>query len=223
MYGARLERIPVGEVLQYLGFRGGALPEGQEALIRSCSEQLMTVARPRAVYRLFPLSGGQPAGAALNLEGEDIRRHLAECEQTVLMAATLGPDVETLLLRSQVTDLARALVLDSAASAAIENVCDNLEADLRREFEARGLFLTDRFSPGYGDLPLSLQRPLCEVLDTRRRIGLAVSGSGILIPRKSVTAILGVSDTPRQRRFSGCVACPSFPDCDRKRCTRPPF
>lgn len=222
MYTPRLEQIPISEVLQYLGCRGGAVPEGQASLLQSCAEQVMTVARPRIVYRFFPLSRGQLEGAALTLSGQDIQRHLEGCVQGVLMAATLGPEVETLLMRTQVVDMARALVLDSAASAAIENVCDNLESDLRRDCQARGLFLTDRFSPGYGDLPLSLQAPVCEVLDTRRRIGLAVSASGILIPRKSVTALLGVSPAPRTRPFAGCAGCPRFQSCDRKRCSRPP-
>lgn len=76
------------------------------------------------------------------------------------MAATLGADVEQLLMHVQVSDMARALILDSCASAAVENLCDNLEADLRTQVEAEGCYLTDRFSPGYGDLPLPSRRLL---------------------------------------------------------------
>ena len=218
MLEPRLEGVNPNEVLLYLGYRGGGVPEEQAQLIHHCIRDVLAAARPRLVYRVFPVSDGQLTGAALTLEGEDIRRHLEDCFRAVLMAATLGPDVETLLLRSEVTDMARAVVLDSVASAAIENVCDNLEADLRREYEAQGLYLTDRFSPGYGDLPITLQAPLCEVLDTRRRIGLTVSESGILLPRKSVTALLGISNTPRTRRSSGCANCSLFHSCDRRKC-----
>lgn len=218
MLEPRLEGVNPNEVLLYLGYRGGGVPEEQAQLIHRCIRDVLSAARPRLVYRVFPVSAGQLNGAALTLEGEDIRRHLEGCAQAVLMAATLGPDVETLLLRSEVTDMARAVVLDSVASAATENVCDNLEADLRQEYKAQDLYLTDRFSPGYGDLPITLQAPLCEVLDTRRRIGLTVSGSGILLPRKSVTALLGVSNTPRTRRFSGCANCSLFHSCDRRKC-----
>lgn len=215
---SRLEGVDRSEVLRYLGYRGQTLPPEQERLLESCTRALLTAARPRAVYRVFPVQDGQLSGTSLTLTGQDIRRHLSGCTQAVLMAATLGAEVETLLLRAEVTDMARALVLDSVASAAIENVCDNLEADLRREYEARGLFLTGRFSPGYGDLPLSLQGPLCEVLDARRRIGLTVSGSGILIPRKSVTALLGVSDAPGRGHRAGCAGCALFTTCDHKKC-----
>jgi hypothetical protein len=214
----RLEGVNPNEVLLYLGYRGGGVPEDQAQLIQRCIGDVLSASRPRLVYRVFPVSGGQLTGAALSLEGEDIRRHLDACPQAVLMAATLGPDVETLLMRAEVTDMARAVVLDSVASAAIENVCDNLEADLRREYEGQGLYLTDRFSPGYGDLPIRLQAPVCEVLDTRRRIGLSVSESGILLPRKSVTALMGVSEIPRPRRSSGCANCSLFHTCDRRKC-----
>ena len=213
----RLEGVDRSEVLRYLGCRGSVPPE-QEALLCSCEEELRATARPRIVYRVFPVREGKLGGTALTLEGEDIRRHLEGCSQAVLMAATLGAEAETILLRAEVSDLARALVLDSVESAAIEQVCDLLEADLRREFETRGLFLTGRYSPGYGDFPLRLQGPLCEVLDARRRIGLSVSGSGILIPRKSVTAVLGVSERPLVRRRAGCEECSLFATCDHKKC-----
>ncbi len=60
---------------------------------------------------------------------------------------------------------------------------------------AQALYLTDRFSPGYGDMPLAQSGQICEVLNTGRSIGLTVSQSGILMPRKSVTAVLGISRT----------------------------
>ncbi len=213
MLNARLDTINRSEVLLYLGCRGGQVPEDLERSMDECWEQLKIVARPRLTYRIFPVENGQLSGSGLLLEGRDIQRHLEDCYEAVLLAATLGPDVETLLMRTQVMDMARALVLDSTASAAIENVCDNFEKDLRADCQSKGLFLTDRFSPGYGDLPIGLQQQLCEVLDTRRRIGLTVSQSGILIPRKSVTAILGVSETPRFRRSSGCANCTMFHSC----------
>lgn len=213
MLQARLEGINPNEVLLYLGYTGGAVPEEVERAIADCSEEILRTARPKLTYRIFPVESDLPAGLGFRPEGEDIRRHLSGCTHAVLMAATLGPDVETLLMRTQITDMARALILDSCASTAIEAVCDAFESDLRRQYETEGRYLTDRFSPGYGDLPIAQQAAFCEVMDTRRRVGLTVSGSGILIPRKSVTAVLGVADTPRTRRSSGCANCTMFRTC----------
>jgi hypothetical protein len=213
MIQPRITGINPWEVLRYLGVSNGEAPEDLLETVRRCGEEIQRVARPRVVWRLFPLEGTTPAGTSLTLTGEDIRRHLHDCHQCVLMAATLGADVERLLMHTQVSDMAKALILDSCASSAVENLCDNFEADLRLQVEAEGLFLTDRFSPGYGDLPLALQREFCTLLNTQRQIGLTVSPTSLLIPRKSVTAVLGVSPTPRTTRSSGCQNCKMFATC----------
>ena len=89
--------------------------------------------------------------------------------------------------------------------------------DLRREVEAEGLYLTDRFGPGYGDLPLSAQKKLCAALDTGRRIGLSLSPSLLMIPGKSVTAVLGIADMQKPLRKRGCENCSLFRDCMYRR------
>jgi hypothetical protein len=209
-----LGEINVNQVLLYLGYHGGQVPDEVEESIARCWAELKTAARPRCLWRAFELEEGcRPAGTALTLEGADIRAHLGGCSQVVLMAATLGPDVETLLMRAQITDMARAVVLDACASSAIENVCDNLEQELRADCAAQGRYLTDRYSPGYGDMPIRQQGDFCRVLDTQRRMGLTVSERDLLIPRKSVTAVLGIADTPRTRRSRGCEHCSMFRTC----------
>ena len=76
-----------------------------------------------------------------------------------------------------------------------------------------GCYFPFRFSPGYGDLPITLQNQLLDLLDAPRRVGLTASASHILIPRKSVTAILGVSDRPVAQGARSCVSCPAWAGC----------
>lgn len=213
----RLEHINPNEVLLYLGYHGGEVPPDVEQDITACSQLLLKTAQPRLTYRVYPVENSQLVGVSFPLLGNDIHRHLENCTHAVLLAATIGAQVETLLMRTQVTDMAKALILDSCASTAIENVCDNFENDLRAHYAQQGLYLTDRFSAGYGDMPITQQSGFCDLLDTRRRIGLSVSQSGILLPRKSVTAVLGVSPTPRTRRSSGCAHCNLFRTCTIRR------
>lgn len=200
------------EILRYLGCTGEP-PEELLRLVREGIAQIAETARPRQVWRLQDLEGTHPVGTSVTFQGEDIRRHLQGCDQVVLMAVTLGPDVETLLLRKEVQDKAQALVLDCCASAGVEAVCDQLESRLRAEWRERGKYLTDRFSPGYGDFPIGQQPELCRLLDTQRRIGLSLTASGIMVPRKSVTAVLGIADTPRHRRSQGCAGCSMYENC----------
>lgn len=209
-----LTEVNRNQVLLYLGYRGGEVPPEVEESITRCWSEVQSAARPHRLWRSFPLENGcRLGGTNLTLEGADIRAHLADCARVVLMAATLGPDVETLLARAQVTDMARAVVLDACASSAIELVCDALEEELRADCADKGWYLTDRYSPGYGDMPIHQQGDVCRVLDTQRRMGLTVSGRDLLIPRKSVTAVLGIADTPRSRRSRGCEHCSMFRTC----------
>ena len=173
---------------------------------------LLKTARPRVTWRLFSrLPDGTLTGTDFRPKGEDVGRLLTDCDQVILMAATLGMEAETLLRRTQAKDMAMALILDAAAGAAVENVCDNFCADLAAAFAPR--FLTERFSPGYGDLPLGQQEDLFRLLDISRRIGVSLTESGLMLPQKSVTALIGVSDRPQSRRVRGCDGCALSADC----------
>ena len=105
----------------------------------------------------------------------------------------------------------------SQKEAAIEAVLDGQEETLRAELSAQGLYLTDRLSPGYGDMPVAQTREICEVLSAQRAIGLTVSAGGVMIPRKSVTAVMGVSDVPVARRPTGCAGCAARETCTLRR------
>ena len=209
---ARLSGIERNQVLQYLGYRGGGLSEALSADLKRCERTLMAQARPRAVWRLYPLlPDGRLEGTDFTPAGESIRELLRDCDAVLLMAATLGSEVEQLIRRAQVGRMGDAVILDACGSAAIENVCDNLCADLEAAFAPR--YLTDRFSPGYGDMPLAQQAELFRVLDVTRRIGVSLSASGLMLPQKSVTALIGVSDSPQPRRHRGCASCSMFESC----------
>ena len=122
--------------------------------------------------------------------------------------------------RLELTDIALAAVVDAMASAVMEELCNALEAEIRTSVQAQGHYLTGRFSPGYGDCPLTLQQPFAIALDTVRGLGMAVTPENLLTPRKSVTAILGVADHPVTGARAGCGHCLLREKCEyRKRGT----
>ncbi len=207
----RLTELNHNEVLLYLGYKGQEIDPSLENQISRCIGKVMKTARPRLVYRRIPVLDG--AIPPLVLEGNDIRELLSTCHEAIIMAATLGSEAETLLRRMEVMNMADALIMDSAESTAIENVCNNFESDLRKELSADGLFLTDRFSPGYGDLPLESQKQISAFLDTEHRIGLTITENHLMIPRKSVTCIMGISRVEQKLRKRGCEVCSMFRSC----------
>jgi hypothetical protein len=214
-----LESIPIGEVLRYLG-AAGKDPGPLLPLAEDCARELLGAARPRWIWRAL---GCQETSKGVRLDcgllpGEDLRRHLSGCREAVLLAATLSQGVDALLRRTQLCDLSRSLVLESCATAAIEEVCDRGEAVIRESYPGRSLY-----SPGYGDLPVTLQGELLALLDAPRQLGLCATGSSILTPRKSVTAVIGVREagveTLPQKR--SCESCSLRESCAYRRADAP--
>lgn len=215
MISAKLTGLDYNEILKYLGFRGQEIPNELRGQIRRCMDEVMKCCVPRLVYGIFSLKETEKGvfAGSLFLEGSDIKDLLKESDRAVLLAATAGSEISGHIAKVLVADKGSALIMDACASSAIENICDNFETELREEFKANDLYLTDRFSPGYGDLPLSLQKDFCAVLNTQRRIGLTVTDNFLMIPQKSVTAVMGISKKPQPERKSGCENCNMFERC----------
>ena len=209
-------KIDPQEALRYAGHRSGVLAPELREKFDACYAQVSALVRPRIVTRVFPIEGTRPVrltGTALVLPGRDIGSLLSGAHACVLMAVTIGGEVEQAIRSAQVKDLTGALFLDGCASAAVEAVCEAAEAQLRARLGGPPPFFTRRFSPGYGDLPLTLQQPVLQVLDAGRKIGLFVSDSGLLTPRKSVTAILGLREKEAVQGSGGCEACGKRDTC----------
>ncbi len=200
------------EVLQYLRWTGSEIPPEVDALIDDCMAQTLSVAEPRWTWTVSPIDRAART-PALAFTGQDVPALLADCDRVVFFAATLGNGLEMAIRRAQVRDMTRALVLDCCGSAAIEAVCDEAEGEILTALNDPSVYLTDRFSPGYGDLPITAQPELLAAVDGPRRIGLHLTASNILTPRKSVTALIGLADRPQNKRFRGCAYCSMFETC----------
>ena len=218
MFEPRFTTLNMNEILKYLGFRGQELTEEIAAQIRRCTDEVLAAATPRLTYRHVPLEDGVVLG--VTFAGNDIPRMLGPCEEVVLFGATLGPGVERLMMRYEVVNAADSVIMDACASTAIENICNNFESDMRRAVEAEGRYLTDRFSPGYGDLPIAEQPKFFALLDMTRRIGVSLTPTTIMVPRKSVTAIMGIARTPQPHRPPDCEHCLMFRTCPFRKAGR---
>ena len=201
--------VDIHEAYRYMGCRG-ALDANLERELQNAAELIETHARPRVIDKICGIDrsdGIALIDTCLKLEGKSIAALLHDCELCAIFCATIGSDVEALIRKWQLKDLAFASMLDACASSAVESLCDIIEAEMTEEYRSQNLFLTDRFSPGYGDLPLSIQHDFCAALDTSRKIGVSVTESGIMIPRKTVTAIIGISKNPQKHFITGCQDC----------------
>jgi len=141
-------------------------------------EELLYAITPRYLGAVFAR-----ADCPVPLAGESIARHLGDCGKVLISAATLGEEFDRLLRKTQVTDMAGAVILDSLAGGYIERFCNEKDRELSEIGRAF------RFSPGYGDFPLSINRDILNVLDAPKKIGLCVTDVFILTPQKSITGV----------------------------------
>ncbi len=114
--------------------------------------------------------------------------YLADCKSYVLFAATLGIEIDRLIAKYSRLSPAKAHMLQAIGAERIEALCDMFCRDIKAEY----IHTKPRISPGYGDLPLDMQREVFELLDCPRKIGLSLNSSLLMSPAKSVTAFIGV-------------------------------
>ena len=178
------------EALRYLGYRGRQADDGIDALFDRAHSALAACAAPKACYRAYELTsqGDTLQFGELRLQSASLKKNLQGCRRLFLFAATLGAGVDRLLLRLQKTEPAFALVFDAYCSAAVEGWCNAVNDRL-----AQGKLLRPRFSPGYGDVPLTVQPQVLSMLDATRKLGITLNDSLFMTPCKSVTAFVGIS------------------------------
>ncbi len=215
----KLEKLNRKEALRYLGYSGEQLDDTMKHLIDLCEEKVLAVAKPRYVYKVCNIMaiesqnhGIAVDGCHLVLTGESIKKHLKGCDMAVLMAVTLSDSIDRLIRITQVEDMAKAVLVDSLSSVAIEQVCDKVEHIIRQAYPDK--YQTFRFGIGYGDLPILLQKDFLNALDAPKRIGLNVNASYMLTPTKSVTAIIGLSDNSIEKTARGCQTCNMREQCN---------
>ncbi len=149
--------------------------------------------RPAAASVVFDIKrdGEKLFVADTELEGKSIKKLLAPCKKCVVMAITVGFELDMKIAALGSSSPALSLLADAAASSAVEDACDACCESIESEL---GVKLTPRFSPGYGDLPMNIQPALLTLTNARRDLGLTVGSGCMLSPIKSVTAIAGIKE-----------------------------
>lgn len=184
--------VNYGEACRYAGGKRG--DAALESALEECYARLSGGLCYRVCYTELAL---QKRGELLDLSfakttSEDLKKMLDGCERILLFAATVGQAPDRMILRHMRLSPYKALLFQAAGSERVEALCDLFCADMAREYDEKGFGLTPRFSPGYGDLPLSLQREVFAALMPERHLGLTLGESLLMSPSKSVTAIIGL-------------------------------
>ena len=213
--------VDMDETYRYMGFarsvvlgKDGGIPQDIQELVSSCVQQMHSTLKAQSVYTCLPLeidfpaettgettdSAGEQKSEGLPLikigsiqfESKYLARNLAGCSKVILIASTIGPVADNLIRRFTKLDAAKAAIMQAAGAMFIESYLGSFNAQLEKEAEEQGFKLHSRFSPGYGDVSLEIQRHFFSILPCTQRIGLTLTNSLVMAPEKSVTAFIGM-------------------------------
>ena len=205
------------ETLRYLGLGSAKPDEKTLEMVERAVALLSERCRPRSTSRIVEISAGTEdirlEGGAVIHSGS-LARVMSGCSRMLVFGATLGAEADILIKRETAGNIAMGAVMQAAAAAYIEEYCDDIQTELDKRFSAEGEPLGDRFSPGYGDFALEYQRELFAILDCPRQIGLTLTEDFIMIPSKSVTAVIPIGGSCG--RQLGCRYCEKI-DCQYRR------
>lgn len=210
------------EVLRYLEYKGQDIDNNLVEIIEECRNIAKDRINPRYTFRVYSIKQKYKGiieleGTNLILESNDLYEILKDCNECILMAATLGINIEKDIKKYSCTELTKGIIIDSCATTAIEEVCDKVQNEIENNILKNGQYLTFRYSPGYGDLSMEKNTEILTILNGQKEIGLTITNSGIMIPRKSVIAIIGITDKKVEQDKTSCSTCKNKSKCKFKK------
>ena len=184
--------LNIEEIRRYAGCRRD--DESLDGLISECIAEAEGLLIYKVSYTEFPLETRENTLnlGFISVDSKDLKKCLDGCEKIIVFSATIGLSADRLIKKYSRISPSKALVMNAVCTERIESLCDAFYSDIRDEYAASSCALTPRFSPGYGDLPLTLQPSILSATGAQKNIGLTLSDSLIMIPTKSVTAIIGI-------------------------------
>lgn len=199
------------EILRYAGFPAAVLrakgkgkkddsfcevPTDEELARRL--DEVIELAKGQFIYRLSYVCAklgrddeGYPV-LPFEQHSDDLKKNLENCEGVIILAATVGAGIDRLIRRYERTEPATGLLLQGMGAERVETLVDTFNDEVNKACEDMGLKAHPRYSPGYGDLPITVQPDLLKLLEAEKRLGITLNASYMMSPSKSVTAIIGI-------------------------------
>ena len=192
IFNPQLQALSASEVQRYAGLR--ELNDFPSTAISAAIREGHLLAAAKASWEIYPYDeqkGVIESNPSLKLEGTSILRHLAGSSKIAVLCVTIGPELEkTSSDYFSAASYTHALLLDAVGTTAVEAAADQLNLFICREAAQKGYSCTTRFSPGYGDWQVTTQNEILR-LAKAANVGIMSTESCMLLPRKSVTAVIG--------------------------------
>ena len=203
------------EIYRYMGIKNS---EEISDTIKNRVKELLCTAKElsdfKYVYQKFEItsSGDEIDFGFAKIKSRALAKNLSGCPEAIVFAATLGMEFEKKLRFFSASEPADALIFQAVGTELLEDFCDRITEEVFLKGYPEGYGTRPRFSPGYGDLELKIQRDIFRILKPEKLIGAYLTDSLMMVPSKTVTAIVGITDKPKRAEIS-CKTCGKT-DCE---------
>ena len=201
--------ININEVYRYMGTRGKNATDAEKKLVSEHVDETLASLTLRGVYMITDadVSAESVKAADTDFKSRLLAKNMKGCSYACLFVITCGQGADRVISKYSRCSPSSALAVSAISTAAVEAYADMLCRDIEKLISADGLRMRPRFSPGYGDLSIKYQTDIIRVTDSSRRIGVTLTDDLMMLPTKSVSAIIGLSDYDSGCIPSGCESC----------------
>jgi hypothetical protein len=204
--------LKTSEVLRRQGLGGGAKIRPEiKILIQEllASVKKARLLEPAVAYEYYTVSSIN--GSQISLDGDKAIRGpllpaiFPEAKELAVLLCTIGSRLE-----KQVTDYSksgetmRGMILDGIGSTAVDMVTPEVLRRLASEVSSRGYEISSPVNPGMPGFPLTEQWNLLGLVKADE-IGVSLTASGVLVPRKSASMVMGIG--PQMTRWTAAEVC----------------
>lgn len=219
IYNPSLKPLNLSEIKRYSGLdQYATFPS--HLLNQACTEAYI-LAQPQATWQIYDYDASNATimgSQTLTLEASKIINYLSGSIQIAVMALTIGPELEEKVSEYFTRDeYTSGLLLDAAGTAAVEVAADQVCLFIKNQAAQKGYLTLPRFSPGYGQWDITVQ-PLILDLAHAHEINLIATNSCMLMPRKSITAVIGLTANHCESTIGYMYQDTTCPQCSQINC-----
>ncbi|MCG8307894.1 MAG: hypothetical protein MI975_10930 [Cytophagales bacterium] len=208
-YSYRFDELEVSTAIieKFMGYEPGHAPEPIPQLI----EEVFAVA-----HDYCDIKGGYVMQDDIRIDRSErtlrinntyfeikkiISNQLRKMDNIALFACTAGPRIGAYSKElMHEGDLVKGYIADVVGSEIVESAMDKIQDDLEQKMEARGLHITDRYSPGYCGWSVGEQHKLFSFFPNDF-CGITLTDSSLMEPIKSVSGVIGIGPNVRRKGY----------------------
>ena len=206
--------IPVNKdnIYKMLGMTPADADDYVSGIIDRYIKECRDICNPASCYKFFAHPGFDLKNKTLSLDGKVynlgkvVTSFMRKSRYVAVFISTCGKEIEK--LSKQLMDEGHSLegyIVDLIGSEMAEGIAGQVHDNIEDEAREAGCAVTNRYSPGYCNWPVTDQHNLFSLFggDT---CGVTLTPSSLMIPIKSVSGIFGIGNEVKRVAYK-CHLC----------------